>query len=96
MPHATHLLDWGGKVAAALTQCATAWCQKKAIIRKNCTKQFAKNDINSIKSCLDNGADVNYVDTDFKVSVLYVACFESRQDILRMLIMNDVNLLRKR
>ena len=54
-----------------------------------------QNDINSIKSCLDNGADVNYVDTDFKVSVLHVACFESRKEILRILIMNDVNLLGK-
>ena len=68
---------------------------KEGYYSKKLYEAVCQNDINSVKSCLDNGADVNYVDTDFKVSVLHVACFESRKEILRMLIMNDVNLLGK-
>lgn len=82
-------------LAAAHPASAAAMVSKEGYYSKKLYEAVCQNDIDTIKSCLDNGADVNYVETDFQVSVLHVACFESRNDILRMLIRNNVNLLEK-
>ena len=82
-------------LAAAHPASAAAMVSKEGYYSKKLYEAVCQNDIDTIKSCLDNGADVNYVETDFQVSVLHVACFESRNDILRMLIINNVNLIGK-
>jgi hypothetical protein len=52
-----------------------------------------QNDIDTIKYCLNNNADVNYINQDFGIAPLHVACMESKFDIIQLFIEHHANLL---
>ena len=51
-----------------------------------------QNDIDTIKYCLNNNADVNYINQDFGIAPLHVACMESKFDTVQLFVEHDANL----
>ena len=53
-----------------------------------------QNNILAVNKILENNnVNVNYIQPDFKISSLHVACIESNFDIIHLLIENNANLL---